>query len=133
MSDRAISPQVLGVLLDSLVAVWLPQVREWPPERFAAEGEEAALVIAIGGDVLFRGASDPSPADMRLPAPHALTVKQLRDGGLARDYRRGEILNALAKGLAMGSLVPGGVTFLGRHWCAEPHRGCPRAVPGVTR
>lgn len=130
--DRAVGPDVLGMALDGLVPLWVMRVSAWPPERIAAERDETAWVIACGGEVLFNAPDDPSPADMRLPTPTTLTPGQLKDGVIARDFRRGEVLAALAKAIAMGSLLPGGVTFLGRHWCSEPHRGCPRKVPRST-
>jgi hypothetical protein len=54
-----------------------------------------------------------------------LTREQLAAGLKARDYRPAEIFNAVAKGLGLGALVPGGVTWLGRHWCTTPHGKCP--------
>ena len=33
--------------------------------------------------------------------------------------------NSLARGLAMAAYQPGGVTYLGAHWCTGPHDGCP--------
>jgi hypothetical protein len=33
------------------------------------------------------------------------------------------VFNHLARGLAAGAMVPGGVTFAGRHWCVEHPRG----------
>lgn len=36
---------------------------------------------------------------------------------------------ALARGIAAGAFVPGGCTFLGRHWCAD-HSVCETAAAG---
>lgn len=136
---RSVDPAVLRTELEGLVPLWVLEVRSWPPWRLAAEGDEAGRIIAAGGDVLFNAPDDPGPAEMRRPAPHVMPPELAGAGPgqaeytmprtttvMYRNYRRGEILNALAKGLAIGSLVPGGVTFMGRHWCGAPHQGCPR-------
>jgi hypothetical protein len=124
--DRAVNRDVLAMAMESLVPLWAARARSWTPERLAAERDATAWVIACGGDALFTVMDDPPPGDMRLPTPDVLTGEQIKEGVVARNFRRGEILNALAKGLAMGSLLPGGVTFLDLHWCSAPHKGCPR-------
>ena len=128
--DRAVDPGVLGVALDGLVPLWALKVQAWTPEKLAAERDATAWAIACGGDALFSAIAGPSRSDMRLPTPDALTAEQMKDGGVARSYGRGEILGVLAKAIAMGSLLPGGVTLLGRHWCTAPHPGCHRGAAG---
>lgn len=43
---------------------------------------------------------------------------------------RAETLSALAAGLALGALQPGGITWDGLHWCVSPHPDCPTATGG---
>lgn len=74
-------------------------------------------VIAFGADVLFRPAGR--------AARGALPPHLAGDGGKVRDYRPGEVLGAIARTVAIGALLPGGVTSFGRHWCTAPHEGCP--------
>jgi hypothetical protein len=38
---------------------------------------------------------------------------------------RAETLSALAAGLAIGAVQPGGITWDGLHWCTSPHPDCP--------
>jgi hypothetical protein len=45
---------------------------------------------------------------------------------LYRGGKKGETakaFNAMAEGLAIGAYQPGGVTFLGEHWCTD-HEAC---------
>jgi hypothetical protein len=44
------------------------------------------------------------------------------------DYSAGEVFSYLAKGLAALACQPGGVTFLGLHWCVRRHPWCPHAT-----
>jgi hypothetical protein len=48
------------------------------------------------------------------------------------DIRPAESLNTIARGIAIGALQPLGVTFAGRHWCAD-HRLCERAEAAAER
>jgi hypothetical protein len=40
-------------------------------------------------------------------------------------WSAGEVFNFLARGLALLAYEPGGVTWLGLHWCARPRPWCP--------
>jgi hypothetical protein len=64
---------------------------------------------------------------MTAPGLLGLTREQAHAGVKARDFTRFEVWDALATGLALGSLCPGGVTWLGIHFCTAPqppHPGC---------
>ena len=67
-----------------------------PAEREARIGwwaREAADALAYGGDILMYGSK--------------------RSGAAAR------VFDHLARGLAAGALIPGGITFAGVHWCVS--------------
>jgi hypothetical protein len=131
-----VDTELMMIFLEAAVPRWAARVWSWTPDRRAAEAEDIAWVIACGADALFRPEDKPTPAQMRLPAPHQLTRQQMDDGVKARDYRPAEVFNAIATGLAIGALLPGGVTWHGAHWCAAPHGTCPGVLtawlPGVT-
>lgn len=46
-------------------------------------------------------------------------------GNFTDRRERSQALTALAGGLAIGAMQPGGITWAGRHWCVTPHPGCP--------
>jgi hypothetical protein len=95
----------LMMVLGGMVPLAAAEITRWSPVRRDAEAVRAADVIASSADAL-RGEGD-------------------------RDAPRGTVLAALARGIALGSLLPGGVTFGGQHWCTLPHKGCPSG--NVTR
>lgn len=90
---------VLEETLRLAVPMHVEEVRDWPATARAAAGRELGQVVAEKGDALMFGG---------------------RKGEAAR------VFNALARGLALVSCQPGGVTFRGLHWCAWPHPRCPR-------
>jgi hypothetical protein len=69
--------------------------------------------------------------DQQLRAWAAATVDQVCERGDILQFSGGkkgqtaEAFNALARGLAAGAYVPGGITFAGLHWCVEPHPPIP--------
>jgi len=106
---------LLRVTLETAVPMWAVTVASWPTGRRLREAHEAAEVISHGADVLFH-------APMRKPGAAA-------PGQMAREYRPAEVCNAIAKALGIGAHQPGGVTWLGRHWCTAPHGTCPGVIP----
>jgi hypothetical protein len=115
--------------LDAAVLARVAEVSGWAPGRLAAEAERCGDVIACGGDAILRE-SLPKRAAGRGPTPAAMTSEQLRDGVIARDFTRAELRDALTTGLAIGALVPGGVTWMGIHYCTAQHPDC--AASDVT-
>jgi hypothetical protein len=93
----------IAQLLDGLVPLAALEVARWSPVRQEAEAARAGDLIASSADDL--GA--------------------VGDHREKRNSRQGAVLAALARGIALGSLRPGGVTFAGRHWCTAPHEDCP--------
>lgn len=124
MGDREVSPDVLLACLDVAVPLHLFKARSDGGAALRAGAHEDADIIACGYDVLVRADSGWRKGD-KDPAPHQLTKEQADAGVLARSYRPAELFNAVARGVAVGALQPGGVTLLGRHWCTDPHKGCP--------
>lgn len=110
----------LLTVLDGMVAFAAVEVSRWSPYRRGLEAERLADIISIASE-LFNGADAPTRREMKtVPPPHLSGLDEK-----ARSYRHGEILGALARGIALGIDLPGGVTFAGRHWCGAPHEGCP--------
>jgi hypothetical protein len=121
-------------MMASTLELLRPEIEErargmagWSRAQCAAEGQRCGDILAHGGERLLFGPSPRSPLrpDLRAPTVVTLTKEQVRDGVKARDFTRREMWDALATGLALGSLCPGGVTWLGAHFCTAPHRGCP--------
>lgn len=117
-------PLSLLAVLDGLVPCAAVEISRWRPERRRQEAQRCADIIGSASE-LFNGAVPPTPREMEtMPPPHLAAP-----GEKARSYRRSEILGALARGIALGIELPGGVTFAGRHWCGAPHPGCPSNLP----
>lgn len=72
-------------------------------ERIRRWAQEAADIVAQHGDKLM-----------------------FRDRHSRRGIGTAGVFDALARGLAAGAWVPGGVTWAGLHWCTQPHDQCPR-------
>jgi hypothetical protein len=98
------SAALLRLTLALAVPLWIEQVQRcaWPPLQEAAR--EGARYIAQHGDVMMFGGG--------------------KEGVAAT------AINHLARGLAIGALAPGGITFDGMHWEAE-HLGGAAPVPPV--
>jgi hypothetical protein len=90
--------------LAGLVPRFVLEMRDWTFEQRRAAVDREALLMC---DTLLYGRGDGRPSTK---ADHAASAKSL---------------NALARGLAVLSFQPGGVTFAGRHWCADPRCRCP--------
>ena len=80
--------------LELAVPLWQEQVRGLTDSQRMARARRCAAEVAAHGDVLQYGGK--------------------RRGAAA------EAFNALAEGLAIASFQPGGVTFAGRTWQANP-------------
>jgi len=105
------------------------EVAGWSRVQCTLEARRCGDVLAHGGDRILLGPPPKSPVrpDLKAPSVTGLTKEQARDGVKARDFTRHEAWDALATGLALGSLCPGGVTWLGVHFCMAPqppHPGC---------
>lgn len=111
---------MLLTVLDGLVPIAQVAVSMWSPCRREREAQAYADIISVASE-LFNGATPPTAHEMKaLPPPHLSALDQK-----SRNYQGREILGALARALALGAAVPGGVSFAGRHWCERPHEGCP--------
>jgi hypothetical protein len=123
-------------MLADLLEVLRPEIEDrarsmagWPRAQCALEARRCGDVLAHGGDRLLFGPPPKRPLrpDMTAPGLLDLTREQARAGVKACDFTRFEVWDALVTGLALGSLCPGGVTWLGVHFCAAPqppHPGC---------
>jgi hypothetical protein len=89
------------------LAAMSESVRDWTRGQWAAT---AASLVAHQGDALLY----PTPAR-----------RASRRAGVRVEASAGTVwvFAALARGLAAGAWQPGGVTFLGRHWCVD-HTAC---------
>jgi hypothetical protein len=76
---------------------------------------DAVEVVASNGDTLMFKAK-----------PHKLTDAQVGPSSRRRvgdEVSTATTFNHLARGLAALAMAPGGVRFLGTHWCAASHPG----------
>lgn len=94
-------PPMLLTVLNGLIPLHLARLAS------LSEGDRKRLAERYA-DELAAGAD-------RLTAPGNFTDRR----------ERARALTALAGGLAIGAMQPGGVTWAGRHWCARPHPDCP--------
>lgn len=98
----------LLLVLDGLVPLHLMRLSS--PVELARAQQESALP---GG-----------PADVIAESGDRLTASgNFRGEGEHRT--RGKVLSAMAQGLALGAMQPGGVTWAGAHWCTAAHDACP--------
>lgn len=88
MSEPPASALLL-ISLEAAVPLWIDRVRRVPFEQRAERAKTLADVVASKGDVLQFGGKSGEAA---------------------------EAFNALAEGLAIAALQPGGVTFHELHW-----------------
>ena len=87
----------LSIALQATVPIAILEMRSWTAEaRQAAAAEWGQIIASHGDDILFRSA---------------------RQGDSAKAF------TALARGLAALAYCPGGVRFLGIHWCTD-HQAC---------
>jgi hypothetical protein len=120
----------LLLVLETAVPMWAVKVAGWPADRRMREARGAGDVVAHGAGVLFSPpARKPGQTGTGGPALVAITKDQADAGVKAREYRPAEVFNAIAKGLGIGACQPGGVTWLGKHWCTAPHGTCPGVIP----
>lgn len=98
----------LLLILDGLVPLHLMRLAD-PGELARAHREAAA---------------DGGIADVIAHSGDRLTASGNFHGD-GEHHTRGRLLSALARGLALGAMQPGGVTWAGAHWCAAPHDACP--------
>ncbi|MEC3993983.1 hypothetical protein VSR01_10680 [Actinacidiphila sp. DG2A-62] len=109
MTVEAVLPPLLADILHGLVPLHLARLTTASDHDRHVLAERYADGIAAGAD--------------RLTAP----------GNFQDRHERSEALTALAGGLALGALTPGGVTFAGHHWCTAPHPDCPTTRTKETR
>ncbi|MFF5265371.1 hypothetical protein ACFY4C_41355 [Actinomadura viridis] len=95
--------EVLTTMLQTAVPLNIFQMQSWTADQRCETGRAQASTIGSHGDDLLYGGK------------HCA-----------------ESFNALAKGLAALAYQPGGVTFLGLHWCVEEHLDCPRRPYGTA-
>jgi hypothetical protein len=88
------STDALTISLEAAVPLWIDKHKHTSVEARIARARELADVVAgHGDDILFRSK---------------------RKGESAKAF------NALAEGLALMAYQPGGVSFAGEHWEAQP-------------
>lgn len=97
--NQALPPILLDVL-SGLIPLHLSRLAGLSDRDRAHVTEQYADEIAASGD--------------RLTAPENFDDR----------HERARALTALAGGLAIGAMQPGGVTWAGRHWCTTPHVNC---------
>lgn len=98
----------------------------WTGDQVIAEGRRVGDILACGGDgILFPPPPPKREAGLSGPTMVTLTKEQADAGVYARDFTREELRDALLQAYAVGSLAPGGITWLGLHFCTMPHKGCP--------
>lgn len=92
---------LLLLSLQTLVPLWIAHARLWTPEQRSARANDASGVIA-GGEKCdeLRGRHGNAPASFANGSPNS----------------DGAILNAMAMGIALLALQPGGIDFAGAHW-----------------
>lgn len=91
---------MLQTTLALAVPLWIERARTYPEDTRLARARECGQIVASRGDVI-----------------------------MFRDKKRGEsakAFNALAEGIACAAFQPGGITFLGQHWCTD-HEACKAA------
>jgi hypothetical protein len=94
----------LKIALSAAVPLRIWEMRDWSERRRIEETRGVADVIGCEGDLLMFGG---------------------KRGETAR------VFNALAKGVAAAAYQPGGITFLGVHWCVN-HALCEQAVAAAV-
>lgn len=108
-------PESLGHLrtvLEGLVPLHMMRLnRPGEMSRARAEAQDLGDVIAEAGDRLTASGNFRSPSDRAT---------------------RSQVLNAMATCLALGAHQPGGVTWVGAHWCTAPHNECPNREEGAA-
>lgn len=91
---------LLPIALEAAVPMWIAKTALMTDGQRQERAAELAWVVAEHGDnILYRS-------------------RKSGDSAFA--------FNALAEGLALVAHAPGGVTFLGRHWCTD-HAACETA------
>lgn len=93
-------PPMLITVLEGLIAVQAARIADLSEGDRKRLAEQYADALATGAD--------------RLTAP----------GNFDDRRERSQALTALAGGIAIGAMQPGGVTWAGRHWCTRPHVNC---------
>ncbi len=91
---------LLAGTLALAVPLWMERVKAYPEEIRLARARECGQVVAERGDII--------------------QFRAKKRGETARAF------NALAEGIACAAFQPGGITFLGQHWCRD-HEACRRA------
>jgi hypothetical protein len=126
--------RLLRVFLETAVPMWAAAAAAWPAERIAREAHQAREVLAHGAAALFQpDRTSPGPGPGCPAGPNVLTITtgQAAVGANAAGFRHADIFDAIAKALGLAALLPGGVTWLGRHWCTAPHETCPGMIPAA--
>lgn len=128
IAEEQAAAELPGLIAES-VGNRVEKMYGWTREQLSAEAQRCAMILAHGGEQLVLG-ERPSEKkmtkrEMSKPTVVTLTREQGLAGVKARDFTPDEIWDAFATGLAIGALVPGGVTFMGMHFCTMPHPDCP--------
>lgn len=106
LQAQAAGMDLLRDCLSFAVPLWIIKVADWPPAEQAEEVEVATDLIASASEGVV------APFERR-----------------STDVRAARIFNVLARSLALLAHMPGGVTFLGDHWCTD-HEACVAARTG---
>lgn len=125
--------------LEAAVPLAIAELRDEPFSVRQRVAAEAGLIVASQADTMMFGSKRKPGAAARELERHRNHVRPVtrevhdkcdpcRNG--MPDYSAGEVFSYLAKGLAALACQPGGVTFLGLHWCVYSHPWCPNAQTG---
>jgi hypothetical protein len=91
---------MLLTVLNGLIPVQAARIADLSAGDRRRLAEQYADALATGAD--------------RLTAPGNFTDRRERSAALT----------ALAGGIAIGAIQPGGITWAGHHWCTRPHVNC---------
>jgi hypothetical protein len=117
--------EILRTCLCAAVPLWMERYSSWPLAELQSEGER------LGDQVAWDGGGHDGRARR--------TTKRQREENrnLTEKYGTAAAFNAVARGLGVLAHWPGGVTFLGLHWCAARRHygveGMPHCRPEILR
>lgn len=127
-AGKALAAEMIATI-HAEVAARVAVMSGWTAEQITGEGARCGDILASGGEeILF----PPSPAkrrkkkpDLSEPTAATMTEEQADAGMYCRDFTLEELWDAMMSAFALGALVPGGVDWMGLHYCTAPHKECP--------
>jgi hypothetical protein len=115
-----------------IVPLHILELRSLPPSMRAGLAAESAKAVSSQGDTLQYGSGTRFGAGERELLRHRAHGPDGPDGAGSctvctrgqATFSAGEVFSHLARGLAIAAYQPGGISFAGLHWCADPHPDC---------